>query len=905
MYLKHNKWESIVPAPLHRHKKTQMRKRGRTDEASAATQSVRVLGASLKRPSRIVPLAGAAFAEERTDLDVWSLTEARSVAVPVRSIILHNVLCNLAGRPARESELTEDQGDLEALQNADTDGFLTRAADEHGRVFDVFPEQLALAVAIEAGVTRTTFHERGGRAWYAPKRQPVASFSLLSSAPGSGKTSVVILAALHAVGHGWEEARRTFQQWRSLPINNDPEAPVKRAGDSTTLARAAIIVVTESTFGQWEGALKNTVRLLDDGPVISTDPLRFMQKKPQTAMIAVVNANVMTEYFNTGWKVGCVFLAMDEISVQGSNLPTGKKPGEKPFPSIFRTVGMSATLVKLFEQNPGSIGSNRTNRFFSQGAGNFLKTLLLPQPERHAVPKGKKERTSMWRRVALATVTPSVQIALSTVVAARMRPRVVVHNVRITAKTVYDVIGEPIKTTAAVRLKLGHIIPPSEWATQDEDEHMPTGLEDSAAVVKERYGEWNSGDLIAPRVASRVILLERMRVSIQRFYRFFNTAPLDAIIIDTANDISVHRRDRGLPPHIRALDQELTGRGRPVACSRCCKTARLTDTFACGACCAILCAHCAEETAGEQGCDYCKTEEAPKDVYADAAAGKLGLTGATHWAMKSAFSEGVQRVLMFGPTKAPPDPVKTACDAVGAELVSDAVEFPAGKVLLYLGDDEHFQDTLTGINLGGADAVIVLNRLSDEQQAFSRALRMTAHGPPPTSDLNIYRILHSMEPPGSLGGTPTTFALAPRHSEEDVGFPAAALAACRTSDDQLLSGEEVDSPYGVLPKEVSITLVPTAERRVDEYRLNVTVDSIAGGGDTFELLFRGSANDPFVPPDAAGLRLYTQDDRVLACWVGSTRQPVQNHPELPASRISVKLTMGDGSVLSSTAAVAA
>lgn len=883
------------------------RKRDRSHESSPATEQIRSLAEALKRTPGVVPLAGAAFAEERTDLDVWSLTEARSVAVPVRSVILHNVLCNLAGRPARESELTEDQGDLAALRAADTAGFLTRAADEHGRVFDVFPEQLALAVAIEAGATRTTFRERGAaRAWYAPGRQPTASFCLLSSAPGSGKTSIVILAALHAVGEGWEEASRTFQQWRARPINNDPDAPVKRAGDSTTLARAAIIVVTDSTFGQWEGALRATVRLLDDAPVISTDPLRHMKQKPETAMVAVVKAGVMTEYFKSGWQVGCVFLAMDEITVQVQNLPTGKKPGEKPFPSIYRTVGMSATFAKLFEQNPGNIGSNRTNPFFSHGAGNFLKMLLLPRPERQTVPKDKEERTSMWRRVALATVAPAVQIALSTKVAGHMRPRVVVHNVRIAAKTVYDVTGEPIHATAAVRLKLGHITSAIQWAAhlmcpfQRSDGPSPAVV----AAVQARYATWASDDLRASRVATRTILLERMRSSVQG-YRGFGEDPgstLDAIIESHRPET---RYDLGLTTHIRALDAELTGQRPDTACSRCCKTARLSDTFACGACCAILCASCAEETAGEQGCAYCTAAGAPEDVYAEAAAGKLGLTGALHWALKSAFSGDIKRVILFGPSDNPPEAVKSACVRAGVELVSECVEFPASdsKVVLYLGDGKFFQDRLTGINLGGAEAVIVLNRMSDEQQAFSRALRMVASGSPPTSDLNIFRILHSMEPAGSVGGAPTTAALAGLHPEEDVGFPAAALAACRTSDGQLMSGEEIDSPYGVLPKEVSITLVPTAERRVHEYRLNVTVGSIAGGGDTFEMLFLGSVNDPFVPADAAGLRLYAQGGRVLAGWVGSTRLPVQNHPELPASRVSVKLTMADGSVLSSTAAV--
>ena len=112
-----------------------------------------------------------------------------------------------------------------------------------------------------------------------------------------------------------------------------------------------------------------------------------------------------------GHDTGCAFLAMDEISTHAAALPTGRAPGQKPTPSVYRMVGMSATLMRLFDTDErtsshgeGDAGFGRgpyhavlqrthrpgnRNKFTILGGGNLLKCLFLPDPEKRAVPRGQ------------------------------------------------------------------------------------------------------------------------------------------------------------------------------------------------------------------------------------------------------------------------------------------------------------------------------------------------------------------------------------------------------------------------------------------------------------------------------------------------------------------------------------
>jgi hypothetical protein len=83
-------------------------KRVRCEDAAAAPwEAVRRAAASLIQASssQFVPLPGAALAADRADVQPWEFTEAHELVLPARSVMLANVLTNLAGPAARHSGL--------------------------------------------------------------------------------------------------------------------------------------------------------------------------------------------------------------------------------------------------------------------------------------------------------------------------------------------------------------------------------------------------------------------------------------------------------------------------------------------------------------------------------------------------------------------------------------------------------------------------------------------------------------------------------------------------------------------------------------------------------------------------------------------------------------------------------
>ena len=155
------------------------------DQAAAG---VRALASGLLRPGgRWVPLAGAQLAAETPDLDVWALTEARSVCLPTKSVFVHNILDNLAGLAARARGATEDQGDLRALAAVTAEEaaqFQTRVSDGVSE-FDLMPAQLALAMVLARG-RRTALRSEPDRLDIPAPSEPekTSTFSVLSASPG-------------------------------------------------------------------------------------------------------------------------------------------------------------------------------------------------------------------------------------------------------------------------------------------------------------------------------------------------------------------------------------------------------------------------------------------------------------------------------------------------------------------------------------------------------------------------------------------------------------------------------------------------------------------------------------------------------------------------------------------------
>lgn len=161
------------------------------------------------------------------------------------------------------------------------------------------------------------------------------------------------------------------------------------------------------------------------------------------------------------------------------------------------------------------------------------------------------------------------------------------------------------------------------------------------------------------------------------------------------------------------------------------------------------------------------------------------------------------------------------------------VPVAAGNTMvMYIPDTEEAGEMLTGLNLGNTDAIIAVNRLSDEQQAFSRAIRMLPPGAAVPANLPIYRLLSNYEPAGELCDPeklPEPADAVDVGSEgEDLEFATKALQSCCTPEEKVMTDMDTEL-FEQLPSRLVLVIEPTAVcARMVEYELEVGVSAVAG-----------------------------------------------------------------------------
>lgn len=208
-----------------------------------------------------------------------------------------------------------------------------------------------------------------------PDPSKVAGFAMMVSTMGSGKTSTVLAAVLRVLMVGWDACRAGFEEWKSETVNGDPTRfPLKchsvssmKPIHSTALARLVVIVTTTSTVDQWHKTAVATARRNFGGEV---DVFLCLTKREATAIfkkvraspqdrprVVVVLPDGLKAYFTSFWDIGCCAVVIDEIATHFKELPTGNTPGDKPFPSVYRLIGLSATPKNLLSPDTDRWGT--------------------------------------------------------------------------------------------------------------------------------------------------------------------------------------------------------------------------------------------------------------------------------------------------------------------------------------------------------------------------------------------------------------------------------------------------------------------------------------------------------------------------------------------------------------------
>lgn len=123
---------------------------------------------------------------------------------------------------------------------------------------------------------------------------------------------------------------------------------------STAVSRTILIVSTPATFDQWCVSAERTLKAVApmnfaqfhacSGDSRAWRLFKEMAATPDVPRVAVLTATGLTQYFAKYYHVGCAVLVVDEISTHARSLPTGTNFGGKPFPSVYRMIGLSATV---------------------------------------------------------------------------------------------------------------------------------------------------------------------------------------------------------------------------------------------------------------------------------------------------------------------------------------------------------------------------------------------------------------------------------------------------------------------------------------------------------------------------------------------------------------------------------
>ena len=847
--------------------------------------------------------AGACFKEEHAELDVWSMTEASSLDIPLRSVLLTNVLNNLAGPCAEGADLSEDKSDRDALLALATAQELARYPARVGGRSDYEPEpvQLALALAVVAGPAAG--RRLKGRAYsYESPSGPTPGFGLVSAAPGSGKTAVALLAACRLLAEDvWEEASSTFSRWGASAPNDDPLAPRvgygdkhkrlgdRKAGSSSRLARAAVLVATENAHAQWVQAASGTAReagveFLVDNEFVAH--VRACAKSADAAgrpVLAVVNTAAMCRYFESCFEVGVLFLCVDEIAHQAKRMPTARSWGAKPMPSIYRALGLTASVSRMV----------RDPELRARGKGNWLRGMVLAASKEEPSQSSVFDRDT-WRRVAVATVATPLQLRMSAFrVATEVRlvnvstPLTLAHALLKSYNEVIEVktsakfrvlhnrlhaagvhIVQRVGLTRAMQLlvsrafrdELEFDLPedtPNLWVPPEEEAEEPVSLR---VVFAGLLACMHSGAPAGWRAAARGA--EGEAYDLERTARAWCARRVSAFD-EAENEEAVESllsRDEGCRDglvsyagSIRMMSHLIRARyecERCIsACSVCAEEISLQNGRACPRCCLFLCGSCAHapgRCASDAENQKCLTAAAAVEAALSKAAGRRTVL----------FAE--ERVFGYEPA-----PGLNCFDLSRLEEWR-AAPAASSPVLLVIGGEDAV--ALTGINLETAEAVVCAGRPRDEEQAYSRALRKNSAVP----QLLIVRVLTGTCPRGRprVSGSPGSqpaLARLPVQPGEDAGFVPACLAAAFPS-----TNWEREDDLHVPPSRLRVTIFPSgAARRLLSVELRLpacfSVEGSNGAFGTepvvaFHFAPDSLTSDPCVPGDAAALRLINDAD---------------------------------------------
>ena len=756
-------------------------------EAMEALRSI-----NLTRRGDFARMPGAWDASHQVENDVWKFPNPRFI-ISTQKVLRTNVDLELAlpEHVLADSDF-EETWRLTELRGSDLEGTPLQMKNANGRTIHLHPSQVAAVCAMAAGpspATRRIYldHEamrdvfedetgfkvtpesflRGTRASDAPS-QPC--FNWLVSTMGSGKTFMSLAVAANVLFAQWDAAVANLYAWTTACAKLDVVLGASVLPFDPTLRRAAFIVADKTTYNQWVDVVRANVshiqraappgvrvamwpaagyahdedtenfealmRMKDDGEVL------FIVMKYERATGKGVERDSLrlnfTNFVSRYAHIAVPVVVLDEFA---RNAPGLTCQFESVRPLIYRALGVSAT--------PSSLVMDM-NRSLSNV--NFAKHMLAPKvvgttkpmKDWHwedAMTRHSAEYEYMMRFLASDTLR-LLRVRLSDHVASMMPPAVEVFNVRVNVETLgalfefqrHDLFKMDVKELCD-RLKI-HI--PEVKTVQ--------GFKDALNERCKKYKDAPTDNAGAP-----IFETWQERSARESKYRTF-----------------------------RGLVNELHDFEKSLACNACMAPLTPADAFVAPCCTSVFCSAHAD-TSKCSGCyvvpSTASTAPPPNGSGLDAwlrsemqllqrkpmrsfssvmretmfITGKAGaknvLVMTQMWrddtvkkdervAALAALRSGIQ-------TACPEAAIFTMfnenCGARADKDVLGRLQRSAAPLrILLLHDGSGKKEQITGLDLSFLDTIVSLGKLSNPQQAYSRALRVSDE--PRAGNIRIIRI---------------------------------------------------------------------------------------------------------------------------------------------------------------------
>lgn len=708
--------------------------------------------------------------------NVWGMAGVRRLVVPTLNVLLTNIVNTQTIPEDAHMRVESDFSHLFNLKNITEDTlrpFPTRVQTDLGS-FDLLPEQLALVVVLALWPCASSFHFVAERTEGGSKRPRVATlvmheapddacdraaFSWLLSTMGSGKTTMATLAACFFVEHGWERCAHTFPVWNALPLNGVASMP--RPGSSVEIARVVLIAAPTRLMKQWERnlrAIKPQTELVViarlDGVRALGNVLRERVRRPDTPAIVLVDAHVFLECTaNTAdskldderarahgmlgaCDVAVAAIIMDEFDTwAGGARADAGGAAVPPFISAFRTFAVTATPVDAVRLSLVRVAKE-----------HFFKTLVYEDASIRKLDcandaKSVRRVRSTWVRFTLSNPAPEVQIACGEAAAAWMSPVVDMEILRVpynTMLTPYLSFGgsdarklnwwTPDVLLDVPDVEVGAENVRSPWSIFGPSERV-SAIADmfmfaAAYEARRRMALPSAAQIfVSQEACARVMRKCGSTQASEPFQRRLDAWRARA----ETNEVILHMPEMFCGGFHTRMQHVV----RRLQCAVCGVRLQHTDPTISTCCTSAMCDACAPEYAARESaqCWCCRpvTE---------------GIRSTTHALLAmlaSFFQHGCAKVCVFTTVSLKEtaavrlvDRVVGATDAVvfhatssaDCQDVLDAFRTTTRRAVCHMHDDVVQCGVLSGADMGFCDGVIVLGHLENEQQAFSRVIRM-------------------------------------------------------------------------------------------------------------------------------------------------------------------------------------